>query len=142
VEAIRTRSSDDPEEVLRRCHQQLRATRGAAISLVVIDGAELRWLAVGNVRGAVRRAATAQTRRLVTRGGIVGSRLPPLRTTGVALEPGDTLAIYTDGVDERAGADLDDELEPAELATALLDRHGHGSDDALVLVARYGGTRS
>jgi phosphoserine phosphatase RsbX len=138
VDVIRSRSSNDPGEVVRSCHRALRTTRGAAISLMVIDGAELEWLAVGNVHGVVRRAATAQTRRLVTRGGIVGSRLPPLRATGLTLEPGDTVAIYTDGVDDRAGADLGGGLDPAELAADLLERHGHGTDDALVLVARYG----
>jgi phosphoserine phosphatase RsbX len=138
VDAIRARPSSDPCEVLRHCHRALRTTRGAAISLVVVHGDELEWLAVGNVRGVVRHAATAETRRLVTRGGIVGSRLPPLRATGLTLEPGDTVAMYTDGVDDQAGGDIDDDTAPSELAAALLDRHGHGTDDALVLVARYG----
>ena len=123
--------------LMRRCHESLRGTRGAVVSIARVENdGRLEWLGVGNVQGAVT-ATSGTTTRLVTRGGVIGGRLPPLRSTVLRLAPGDVVTLFTDGVDDRAVHDVRPLERPQALAGALLERHTVGRDDALVLVARF-----
>jgi phosphoserine phosphatase RsbX len=54
---------------------------------------------------------------------------------------GDTLVFATDGISGDFLADVSAREEPQRLADQILARHGKGTDDALVLVARYLGPR-
>lgn len=128
--------------LLQRCHEHLRETRGVALSLASFrapDGV-MTWLGVGNVEGILlRAAANPKDRResLVLRGGVVGGQLPPLRASVVPVMPGDTLIFATDGIRGAFGEGLS-LGEPAQrLADQILARQATGTDDALVLVARY-----
>jgi hypothetical protein len=107
----------------------------------------MTWLGVGNVECvllytnlAARPARPART-SLVTRGGIVGSELPQLRAEVLSIAPGDTLVVATDGIKDGFADGLSAETPPQRLADQVLARSCKGTDDALVLVARYlGGT--
>src|SRR5215475_5491426 len=46
------------DSLFRRCHADLRRTRGAAISMARFDGhrGTMQWLGVGNVAGVLARA--------------------------------------------------------------------------------------
>jgi negative regulator of sigma-B (phosphoserine phosphatase) len=80
---------------------------------------------------------------LVTRGGIVGSALPPLRAEVLPIAFGDTLIFATDGIRGGFTEGLASDATPQQLADDILARCGKGTDDALVLVARYrGGKRA
>lgn len=145
--AIRTLEEHAGEPLARlieRCDEALRDTRGAAITLVRASAEpfELRWLGVGNVESFLLRAdsfgASERCDAVVLRGGVVGYRLPALRTTRVPLSPGDTLVMATDGIRSDFARDLPLALEPAELAHHVWQRFGKATDDALVLVARFG----
>jgi serine/threonine protein phosphatase PrpC len=72
-------------------------------------------------------------------GGVPGHQLPTLRANELPVEPGDMLVLATDGI--RGGyLDLIDAGDPPQqLADHLLADYGKGTDDALVLVARYTG---
>src|ERR1051326_4408996 len=108
----------------------------------------LTWAGVGNVDCMlfhVDAPAPAKPSRdsLVTRGGIVGSELPPVRAQVVPLARGDVLIFATDGIREGFSDGLQLEAPPQQVAEHILSQHGKGTDDALVLVARYrGGTRT
>jgi phosphoserine phosphatase RsbX len=123
------------------CHRALTHTRGAALSLASIDLRQhtMTWLGVGNVEGRLLRGAQASpvTESLLLHAGIVGHRLPPLSAQCVRIARGDVLIFATDGI-RRDFADL---LVPSgscrQIAERILDQHALGSDDALVLVARY-----
>lgn len=141
ADSIRHHAAEDPVAVLRRCHDHLRTTRGAAVSLAVLDHGRAEWLAVGNVQGVIHHATPRKSTRLVTRAGIVGSRMPQLRNTHVAVEPGDVLVMFTDGVEDAAARDTSTGREPSAVAERLLGHHATGRDDALVLVARWDGAR-
>src|SRR5687767_174898 len=68
-------------ELIKRCHDRLRATRGAVISLASFDGQRgtMTWLGVGNVEGLLVRAQSGTvTEAVAMRGGTVGYMLPPL----------------------------------------------------------------
>ena len=130
--------------LLQRCHQALAGTRGVVATVALFDRTDgsMTWLGVGNVEGVLLYADGGGRRgreRLVTRGGIVGSELPPLRAEVLAVAPGDTLILATDGIQSGFADDLTVDAPPQQLADQILKRCGKSTDDALVLVARYVG---
>jgi len=144
VAALSRHAQESVLPLLQRCHQALAGTRGAVVSVALFDRADgsMTWLGVGNVEGVLLYADAGGRRgreRLVTRGGIVGSELPPLRAEVLAVAPGDTLILATDGIQSGFADDLAVEAPPQQLADQILTRSGKRTDDALVLVARYVG---
>ena len=132
--------------VLQRCHAALQLTRGAVISLCRFNGADntMTWLGVGNVEGVLlRKEQKVVPRRevLLLRSGIVGARLPPLREATLAVTPGDTLVLATDGVKASFFFDLVASGSVEDMARSILRANCLGTDDALVLVVRYLGVR-
>ena len=132
------------DSLMRRCHEKLMGTRGAAMTLASIRATDhtMSWLGVGNVEGVLMRGSgqeTAKNEGIVQRGGIVGLNLPPLRVSVVPVSAGDTLILATDGI--RPGfAKVLTPGEPIQRsADRILDRCGRDSDDALVLVVRVTG---
>jgi serine phosphatase RsbU (regulator of sigma subunit) len=134
---------DDPiEQLIGRCHEALIGTRGVVMSLAVLDCQEqtMTWLGVGNVQAVLFRAnptIDCVGERLVVPGGVVGSHLPPARTSQRALRPGDTLILATDGIHERFADTPPRAGDPQRVADRILADYGLAIDDALVLVARF-----
>jgi len=142
VAALNRHAQESVLPLLQRCHQALAGTRGVVVSVALFDRADgsMTWLGVGNVEGVLLYADSGRRRgreRLVTRGGIVGSELPPLRAEVLAVAPGDTLILATDGIRSGFADDLAIDGPPQQLADQILARSGKSTDDALVLVARY-----
>jgi phosphoserine phosphatase RsbX len=134
------------DALLERCHQALRRTRGAAITVVSVNGTEkrLHWVGVGNVEARVLRAPGddgPEDLALLLRAGVVGYRLPPVRVDTASLRAGDVLILASDGLDPGFGEAVDREADPQAIADGLLASHGRPSDDAIVLVARLGADR-
>jgi phosphoserine phosphatase RsbX len=133
-------------EVLAACHDGLRPTRGAVMSLAVLDveSSTLQWCGVGNVEGAIFPGKASRRARdsILLRGGVVGYRLPPLKVSTVSLRPGDLLVLATDGIRPEFSAEVDATADVQLVADTVLQRCGKGTDDALVLVARYRGRTS
>lgn len=132
--------------LVERCHDALRPTRGAVMSVASFQAAEgaMTWVAVGNVEGLLLRAAPAAERAreaILARGGVVGYQLPPLRPVTVPVSIGDTLVLATDGIRSGFVAGLEARGDPQQVADAIFARYARGTDDALVLVARYRGVR-
>lgn len=135
-------SPGDPVPVLlERVHQRLRNTRGAAISLASLSANDglLTWVGVGNVEALVLRTGGKGAREWLTPiGGIVGDRFQGTpRPTVISLRRDDVVAFATDGIDEKFASHADPRLPPVQLAERILTRFWRGSDDALVLVARF-----
>jgi negative regulator of sigma-B (phosphoserine phosphatase) len=147
VATLESHAGEEPEALMQRCHGALKGTRGVAMSLASIDARESRmaWLGVGNVDGLLLRAAGSPpaSEALLTRGGVVGYQLPPMRTSYLPVKAGDLLIFATDGIrsDFISGLSLTDPLlkhqDVQEIADRILARFGKTTDDALVLVARY-----
>ena len=103
----------------------------------------MTWLGIGNVEA--RRLHGAEplpaSESLLLHNGIVGHELPRLIPQTMRLVRGDLLIFATDGIRR----DFADELMPRGscrvIADRILQEHVLGSDDALVLVARYLGNR-
>lgn len=101
--------------------------------------ATMTWVGVGNVSGLLISEAGSDrdNRVLISRGGVVGHNLPPVRPTVHPLERGDTLVLATDGILDAYAQDLSTVDEGTQrTADRILARYGKHDDDALVLVAR------
>ncbi len=133
--------------LLERCHKSLRGTRGVVMSLASFNSnGKMTWLGVGNVEGVLLRGGAStvpkKDERLVLRGGIVGYRLPRLRPVTLPVDRGDTLIFATDGLRSGFTRVQDKRGSPQQIADRIFEEHHRGTDDALVLVARYVGGRS
>jgi serine phosphatase RsbU (regulator of sigma subunit) len=139
---LRTHAGSPVDTLVRRCHEALHKTRGAALTLASIDArrSTLAWCGIGNVEGALMRARLAPGRSheaAPTRGGVVGYRLPSLKVDELPLEPGDLLLLASDGIRSGFTRQLELERDPRELAEMIFARDAKTTDDALILAARY-----
>ena len=135
-----------PHESLRtlfdRCHAQLRATRGAAMTVARFEssGRTLDWLGTGNIKTVLlRRSASGTTcMDLLTYSGVVGAQVPKRPASKIQVMPGDVLILATDGVDRKFINSIRYDEPPQTQAERLLAAYRSPTDDALVLVARLG----
>jgi len=138
-------NAEEPLHVLfEKCHQELRPTRGAAISAAFFstENNTMEWAGVGNVEGVLFRSDKENSREsLLLRNGIVGGSFMSLRTAVRSVEPGDTLIFTSDGIRPDFLVNLPLAKSPSELARFILQNHMKGTDDALALVARYLGRK-
>lgn len=143
--------------LLKRCHKEMAGSRGVVMSLAAFGVNDtMTWVGVGNVRGLLLYADRTTERMrewLMLRGGVVGYRMPTLHPAVISVSPGDTLIFVTDGIRSKFTDELSsgNPLQPPainhwnrrwgvqQIADDILEQHGREADDALVLVARYGG---
>ena len=142
VATVEAYAAEPVVAVLERCDEHLRRTRGVTMSVAMFSALDgmMTWAGVGNVEGVLVRAdprGRPQSETLLLRGGVVGRELPALRTAGLSIEVGDTLILATDGVRSGFMDGIDVRDRPRQIADRILERYGKGTDDALVLVARY-----
>jgi phosphoserine phosphatase RsbX len=144
VDALADGPDDDLVDLVARCHEALRPTRGAAMSVASVDGEVATWVGVGNVEGRIVRAARgrADDESLLLAAGVLGHELPPLRPASVRLARGDLLLLATDGIAPNFADGLDTGGSCEAIAARILEGHSRPRDDALVLVARYLGDSS
>jgi serine phosphatase RsbU (regulator of sigma subunit) len=130
--------------LLKRCHHVLRGSRGVVMSLASFNFTEhtMTWSGVGNVEGLLVRCDTAKPARetLLLRGGVIGHQLPALQTALLSVHRGDTLIFTTDGIRHSFSTAQHYKESPQEVADHILAEDSKGTDDSLVLVARYTGT--
>ena len=134
VEVLSADPAQPVDELVRRCHTQLRHTRGAVMTLASFVRGSMTWVGVGNVDGILVRSTGVEG--INTRGGIVGFQLPPLSPRRFEVEPGDTLVLATDGIRHGFRSAVD-RREPQTIADAILSGFSKATDDACVVVARY-----
>ncbi|MBI3971712.1 MAG: SpoIIE family protein phosphatase [Chloroflexi bacterium] len=144
----------DVVEAIRVCHEALRGTRGAAISIAQIDTAarRLTYAGVGNVEARLWQEGRQQ--RPISFRGIAGVALPTFRPVAFDLSPAWLLVLHTDGIsvrfDLKALATLAPWLpsglssatphaapapDPRAIAGEILERWARPADDATVVVA-------
>ena len=122
---------------LRRCHERLRDTRGAVVSLALFAPTSLTWLGVGNVDGVLLRGASSAPEHLLVRSGVVGRRLPSLEVSRLVVARGDVLIFATDGVKDHFADEPGAALGTPPTAERILVDYGKETDDALVMVVQY-----
>jgi phosphoserine phosphatase RsbX len=139
--SLSNHADDTVTDLMRRCHQDLRGTRGAVLSLAsfATNHGTLTWLGVGNVEGNLFRAPPTAPPRvpLLLRGGVVGYELLPLREVILPIFFGDVLVLVTDGISSGSSARSPIGCRPQDYADEVLSRWRKTHDDALVLAVRY-----
>jgi negative regulator of sigma-B (phosphoserine phosphatase) len=142
--AMLEESPGDPVKLLiERCHENIRHTRGVVMSLASFDSrtSSMTWTGIGNVEGAllrVNRTGQAGREAILNRGGVVGYRLPSIHVGTVLVEVGDLLIMATDGISHGFTDAVErDEPDPDAITAAVMAGYYKGTDDGLVLAARY-----
>ena len=147
ADILSSHASEPVVSLVRRCHEGLKQTRGAAMSLASFAEGDrtVSWIGVGNVEASLIRAGNGPRHlreSLVLRGGVVGYRLPRLLPSFLPVGEGDVLILATDGV-VLGSIDGVRMSAPAEaIAEEIVSRFARGTDDALALVVRYRGKHS
>jgi len=141
AEVLETFAGESVSPLLRRCHERLRTTRGAAITLLVLDAEAnaAEWVGAGNVAVVLLQTESSgkkHCRELLIRGGIAGALLPSTDALSLAVHGGDTIVVATDGLHRTFVNGVASEEPPQRLAEQLLAQYGTTQDDALVVVAR------
>lgn len=126
-----------PEMILQPIDVALHPTRGAALSVTVVDQTRrtARFCGVGNVDG---RVVTPDTNRhLIPQNGIVGHTMPRAQAADVPWPTDGRLVMHSDGITSRWRVDQYPGLlarHPALLAGILFRDFARPRDDATVLV--------
>jgi negative regulator of sigma-B (phosphoserine phosphatase) len=133
---------ESPIALFERCHEQLRSTRGAVMSLASFNAGDntMTWLGVGNVEGVLLQRQSSflpGQESLLQRPGVLGDHLPRLTASVIQVSAGDLLVFATDGIRGGFADHTNLNNSPQQIADCILNQYGSGTDDALVLVARY-----
>lgn len=138
VKSVQACAQESLTEVMNATHNALKATRGAAMSIAVVDHARslVTYAGVGNVTAAVGNGAS--TRNMVSRNGTLGAMLPRVHEYTYPFEPGMVLLMYSDGLNSKCSLSGYPGImsRPPSLIAGLLFRDfSRQRDDATVLVA-------
>jgi phosphoserine phosphatase RsbX len=140
ISVLEAHAEESVARLLTRCHERLRGTRGAVLSVAAFNARQaiMTWAGVGDVDGMLVRAdSRAAPERLLVRGGVIGHQLPLLDAAAVPVARDDTLIFTTDGIRGGFLERLSPDASPGSTAERILAQHGKTTDDALVMVARY-----
>ena len=139
VESFRQNGSQAPEAVIERMHGALRATRGAALAVALVDTAKGRvdYAGVGNITGAV--ISDSGIRRMVSHDGTVGHTVHRVQKFTYPWPHGALLVMHSDGLTANWNLDPYPGLlarHPSVIAAVWYRAYRRKNDDATVLVAR------
>jgi phosphoserine phosphatase RsbX len=142
VDTLETHADENVVSLFQRCHERLRNTRGAVMSIASINPAQdtLTWAGVGNIEGMILRFGSSRrgaADRLLLRPGIVGYRLPCLQARSMPIASGDLIVLATDGIRPDFENQIVPEERPRIIANIISSGFRKRNDDGLVLVARY-----
>jgi anti-sigma regulatory factor (Ser/Thr protein kinase) len=126
-------------EMMEAVHAALRATRGAAGAVAVIDAHAGRcdYCGVGNISAVIRFAGKRHS--LVSNNGTLGQHIRKLQSYQYAFMPGALFIAHSDGIAthwDLAAYPGIEARHPALIAASLFRDHSRGRDDATVLALR------
>jgi phosphoserine phosphatase RsbX len=144
IAVLETFEEESIISLMKRCHEQLRNTRGAVISLAFFNSRDetMTWLGVGNVEGVLIRSdpqASPSRENILLRAGVVGYQLPQLFGSVIPISKGDTLIFATDGIYNGFAEGVKNNDTPRKIAVDICQLHKKELDDALAVVVRYVG---
>jgi len=117
--------------MLEVCHNAMRKTRGAAASIVRLQPDSVSFAGVGNVR---LKPFIAGSFSPLCSAGVLGNRLPRIRTASYTPTHDDILVLFSDGIapPSHLPAGSNTTLLAAHLAAQILQPGAVGHDDASV----------
>lgn len=125
-------------QLLATLHRALRHTRGAAVGLLRLYAAHAEFCGIGNVR-ALAVSPQGVHHRLTAQPGVVGWKMPALRTHTIPLPAGTTAVLHSDGITPQwaqAPSLFVLRLPPPLLVSTVAHGHRSGRDDATVLAVK------
>jgi hypothetical protein len=136
VEVIQASAELSAHAIVMRCHEALRATRGAAIGLLRLaaDGSG-EFCGIGNVEV---QALAGRPPSVFCLAGIVGHNLRTARAMPVQMAPGDIYCLLSDGIQTRANLRSCLPGTARSVAQRIVEQWGRPHDDATALVVGYG----
>jgi hypothetical protein len=129
-------TTPSPKEAIAVLHDAARGSRGAVAGIAWLDGRTLEGSVAGIGNVGCRLFGSA-TRTVMFGDGILGSRMRSM-ATHFALQPGDAVVLFSDGVTDRFSNEFPTlTLNPAAaIAFNIVRRFGKGHDDASCAVLR------
>jgi phosphoserine phosphatase RsbX len=125
------------QDLVRRCHTALHATRGAVIGVLRLEMASghATYIGVGNIGVQVY---SRQSIKPISKNGILGFRLPTLLELRYSYDPGDIFVLYSDGVASNFSQDnkINIRQPPQYMADQILTTYGKFTDDATVVAIK------
>lgn len=142
VFTVRGCAQESPTEIVMRTHDALKKTRGAAMSVAVVEHERriVSYSGIGNISSLIVNVSTA--RNMVSQNGTLGAVLPRVREYTYPFDDGSRLLMYSDGVSSKCSLSGYSGLQsrPLELIAGVLYRDfSRRRDDATVLLASLGG---
>ncbi len=123
--------------IINGLHARLKSTRGAVISIALIDDekGELEYVGIGNVLTMVFNSPTPI--KPVNYTGSLGYMLRNFRVFQYPWVKGNIIIMTSDGISERYDSNRDPNFlkkHPIIIANTILKEYGNAHDDATVLV--------
>ena len=136
TEIIRELADQSVDAILRRCHQELRVTRGAAVGLLKVDTAgEGEFCGIGNIEV---QALNGTPPSVFCLAGIVGHNLRTSKVMRVTMRPGHIYCLMSDGVSTRGNLKSCLPGPPETVARRIVEHWGQDHDDATALIVGFG----
>lgn len=136
AEVIRANPEMSVDGLLRKCHQELRVTRGAAIGVLKIEpSGRGEFCGVGNIEV---QALNGSSPSVFCLAGIVGHNLRTSKVMPVTMKPGDIYCLMSDGVSTRGNLKSALPGDPESVARRIVEQWGRAHDDATAVVIGYG----
>lgn len=128
-----------PSEMIKRAHEALKSTRGAAMAVAVVntEAWTLTYAGVGNISAILVNGASSKN--LVSQNGTVGAVLPRIvHEYGSAIGPNTMLVMFSDGLTSKTNPNIYvgfQNRHPMLLAGLLSRDFRRLRDDATAIVA-------
>lgn len=145
VKAVKISSHESLTEIMMSTHNALKSTRGAAMSVAMVDHDRLtlKYAGVGNVSASLANGSA--TRGMPSQNGTLGAILPKIIEYTYPFDPGTHLLMFSDGLTSKCGLGGYQGMQnrpPGLLAGLLYRDFSRKRDDATVLVASLSGGRA
>jgi anti-sigma regulatory factor (Ser/Thr protein kinase) len=137
-EQILINSGLDTQDLILYAHEAAKGTRGAVIGLLMIDTStsNLVFVGIGNIEGFILSATGKKN--LISYGGILGHNIRSPRTFEFPFIAGDTVCLYSDGINARWNTnDINWNEHPQKIADYLVNQFSRPNDDTTVLIINY-----
>lgn len=139
---VRGCASESATEIITRTHDALKKTRGAAMSVTIVEHERklVTHAGIGNISSAL--VSGTVTRSMVSQNGTLGAVLPHIREYTYPLSENSSLIMYSDGLGSKltlSGYPGLQNRHPQLVAGVLYRDFSRRRDDATVLFASLGG---
>jgi len=126
-------------EIFQLCHQRLKRTRGAAMSLCRINFKDrvMTHAGIGNVNTRVYSSEKAPAPFCIN--GTLGVAMRTVKVDDYPLPEDSIIIMFSDGISGRFSPDALRgflNLKPQRLAKQIMDNHARDNDDATIIVGR------